>query len=387
MRAGSPLGEAAGEVADSSGPLAGVRVLELGGLGPVPFAATMLADLGADVVRLLPLDGPPPHSVLFRGRRIIRVDLTDAPSRDTVRAVAGAASVVLEGFRPGVAERLGLGPDDLGVAIGPLIYGRVSGWGRDVAASAAPGHDINYLAMSGALALMRRAPDPPVVTPGLVGDFGGAGMMLAAGVLSALYVRQLTGVGQVVDCSIVGAAGYLTGAAWELARQPPHAIGMAVGEAPFYNVYACADGRFVAVGAVEPEFYQALCAYLELDEDGWRDQLAAGDWPGRRAELQERFAARTQAQWCADPRAAAACVSPVLEPAEVPAHPVNEDGEILVAAAGGAQPNVGPRLSGTPGRVPGEPRPANLVDVLADWADRPPAGHHLVRATDTAGQR
>jgi alpha-methylacyl-CoA racemase len=371
----------------SPGALAGVRVLELGGLGPVPFAATMLADMGADVVRLLPPDLAPPHSVLFRGRRILRVDLTDAASREAVRGLARRSSVVLEGFRPGVAERLGLGPADLGVGDGPLIYGRVSGWGRGVAASGAPGHDINYLAMSGTLALMRRAPDAPVVSPGFVGDFGGAGMTLAVGVLAALHAVHATGAGQVVDCSIVAGAGYLTGAVWELVRQPHYALSMAAGEAPFYNVYRCADGRFVAVGAAEPKFYQAFCAYVGLDEAGWSDQLAAEDWPGRRAELEHRFASRTRDQWCSDPRAAAACISPVLELTEVAAHPVNESDEILVTTSHGVEPNVGPRLSGTPGAVPSQARPATLGEVLADWADRPATPRPEARAADTAGSR
>ncbi|MCX4091421.1 CoA transferase [Nocardia sp. alder85J] len=346
-----------------AGPLAGTRVLELGGVGPVAFAGTVLADLGADVVRLERPNTPPVHSILLRGRRIVETDIRADP--DSAAALATAADVVLEGFRPGVAERLGLGPEEILAARPACVYGRMSGWGRSGPAAEAPGHDINYAAVSGALHLARGSDGRPVVTPGLLGDFGGGGMTLVYGVLAALLVAQRTGRGQVVDCSILRSTATLTSAARELAAQGPAAVGTGAGAAPFYRAYCCADGQHVAVGAVESPFYAALRALCGLDGPEWDAQYDTRAWPDRAAELERVFATRTRDAWCADPAAAAACVSPVLDLDEAATHPRTTG--IFVDRDGRTQPDVGPEFSGTPGSAAAPASSIDMAQARATW--------------------
>jgi alpha-methylacyl-CoA racemase len=348
--------------APSSGPLSGLKVLELGGIGPVAFAGTALADLGADVVRVERPGATPTHSILMRGRRVITADLHSdvAP----VLQLAEAAAVVLEGFRPGVTERLGIGPDDVRALNRAAVYGRMAGWERMSAAASAPGHDLNYLAVSGALHLVRGSDGAPVVTPGLIGDFGAAAMTLLYGVLAALYAAQASGQGQTVDCSIVRSATTLTAAARELAASGEAEVRLARGEAPFYRAFQCADGAYVAVGALEPEFYAALRVLCGLSDPAWDDQFDLAGWDGRVAELARIFRTRTRDEWCADPKAADACVSPVLDLDEAVRHPITSSSFVTDTIA---QPGVGPVLSGTPGAVGPPARPCDLADVRADW--------------------
>lgn len=353
------------DVEPVGGPLAGVRVLELGGVGPVAFAGTVLADLGADVVRLERPHTPPTHSILLRGRRIVETDVRADPG--PAAALAAAADVVLEGFRPGVAERLGLGPDEVLAARPSCVYGRMSGWGRGGPGSDAPGHDINYAAVSGALHLARGGDGRPVVTPGLIGDFGGGGMTLGYGVLAALLVAQRTGRGQVVDCSILRSTATLTSAGRELAAAGPAATAVGAGDAPFYRAYRCADGRYVAVGAVEPPFYAALRALCGLDGPEWDAQHDTRRWPDRVAALERVFAGRSRDAWCADPAAAHACVSPVLDLDEAAAHP--RTAGVFVERDGRWEPDVGPVFSGTPGSAAPPARPTDPAQVRADWLE------------------
>ena len=349
----------------TAGPLTGTRVLELGGVGPVAFAGTVLADLGADVVRLARPGEPEVHSILLRGRRIVEVDVRADPT--DARSLAGAADVVLEGFRPGVAERLGLGPTKVLDANPSCVYGRMSGWGRSGPGTDAPGHDINYAAVAGALHLARGTDGRPVVTPGLIGDFGGAGMTLVQGVLAALVSAGRTGRGQVVDCSILRSTATLTSAAHELAAQGAVAVATGAGEAPFYRAYRCADGRHVAVGAVEPPFYAALRELCGLTGPEWDAQYAAAHWPRRCAELETIFAGRTRDAWCAEPGAAPACVSPVLDLAEAVAHP--RTAGVFVDRGGRVQPDVGPELSATPGTAAPPATHACVTDVRTTWLE------------------
>ncbi|MDN5913560.1 MAG: CoA transferase [Pseudonocardia sp.] len=349
----------------TAGPLAKLRVLELGGVGPVAFAGTVLADLGADVVRLERPGAPEVHTILLRGRRVVEVDVRTDPIG--AAALAATSDVVLEGFRPGVAERLGLGPDEVHAANPRCVYGRMSGWGRSGPGTDAPGHDINYAAVSGALHLARGTDGRPVVTPGLLGDFGGAGMTLVHGVLAALVAARNRGRGQVVDCSILRSTATLTSAAHELAAQGDTAVGTGSGDAPFYRAYRCADDRYVAVGAVEPQFYAALRALCGLDGADWDAQYDSAAWPAQAAELEVVFATRTRDAWCADPGAAPACVSPVLDLAEATTHP--RTAGVFVERGGRIQPDVGPVLSDTPGAAGPPARSVDIAQVRAAWLE------------------
>lgn len=349
----------------TAGPLVGIRVLELGGVGPVAFAGTVLADLGADVVRLARPGEPTVHSILLRGRRIVELDVRSDPAG--ARSLATAADVVLEGFRPGVAERLGLGPVDVLEANPSCVYGRMSGWGRTGPDTGAPGHDINYAAVAGALHLARGTDGRPVVTPGLIGDFGGAGMTLVQGVLAALVSVGRTGLGQVVDCSILRSTATLTSAAHELAAQGAVAVATGAGEAPFYRAYRCADDRYVAVGAVEPPFYAALRELCGLTGPKWDAQYAVPQWPQRCADLERIFAERSRDAWCADPGAAPACVSPVLDLAEATVHPRTTG--VFVDRGGQAQPDVGPELSATPGTAAPPATHVGVAEVRTTWRE------------------
>jgi alpha-methylacyl-CoA racemase len=353
----------------SHGPLAGVRLVELGGIGPVEFAGMAMADLGADVVRVARSGdvAEPPRS-LSRGRTIVRADLRADADRRLVLRLARHADIAIEGFRPGVAERLGVGPDDTMGQNPRLVYGRMSGWGRSGPLASEPGHDINYIALAGSLHCMRRPGGIPVVSPGYVGDFGGAGMSLTVGLLAALFEAKTSGLGQVVDCSIVAGASWISAALLDQLNADPAAAGLATGAAPFYNVYTCQDGGFIAVGALEPDFYAAFIALLGLDKADWADQFALDRWPQRIKEVAAVFAARDRNSWVADPRAASACVTAVLTPSEAQHEQQNRAGELFVSRESGPQPNLAPRLSRTPGGAAAPAVTAVLTDAVARWA-------------------
>lgn len=356
------------------GPLHGVRVVELGGIGPAPFAAMMLADLGADVVRVHRVgEAAEPNAALDRGRRSIAVQLKDPRGVEVVRELAAGADALIEGFRPGVLERLGLGPRELHAANPALVIGRMTGYGQDGPFAPRAGHDINYIALSGALAAIGPAGHRPTPPINLVGDFGGGGMPLALGVVSAVLSARATGRGQVVDAAMVeGAAslmamiyGFHGRGQWSVRRGE----NLFDSGAPWYDTYACADGRHVAVGALEPQFFAVLLERLGLSERIDADrQLDRDTWPHQRAEFEAAFAAHPRAHWESVFADVDACVTPVLDMDEAPSHPHNVARGAFVTLDGVTQPAPAPRFSGTPTAAPA---PAPLVgahtdEILAD---------------------
>jgi alpha-methylacyl-CoA racemase len=359
------------------GPLDGLRVLELGGIGPGPFAAMILGDLGADVIRIdRPEDRgrPSEHPVLHRNRRSVVLDLkTDEGVATTLRLVETADALV-EGFRPGVAERLGLGPDVCLTLSPRLVYGRMTGWGQDGPLADTSGHDINYIAVAGALDAIGPADGDPVVPLNLVGDMGGGGMLLALGISAGLVRSGLTGQGQVVDAAMTdGTAiqlslvhGLLDTGRWQDRR----GSNLLDGGAPFYRTYRCQDGRHVAVGCLEPQFYAAMLDALDLAGDPvFAQQYDADAWPGMAARLEEVFAGRTRDEWTALFAGRDACVTPVLRFAEAAAHPHNvARGTYTTTVDGAIHPTTAPRFIGTPSA---QPRPARVTgedteEILAE---------------------
>ncbi len=337
-----------------SGPLAGVTIVEFQGLGPGPFCAMMLADLGAEIIRI---DRAGPANsiggdVLGRGRRSIAVDLKKPGAIDLILKILAGADGLIEGFRPGVMERLGLGPDLCLKANPKLVYGRMTGWGQEGPLGSAPGHDINYLALSGMLWPLGPADRPPVPPLNLAADFGGGGMMLALGMVAALYSAKSTGRGQVVDAAMVdGAAvlgtmiyGMINGGAWKLKRE----ANMLDGGAPFYGVYDTADGKYVAIGSLEPQFYAALLTGLNLTDPRFAKQWDKAMWPDLRAAITAAFRSKTRDEWSALLDGSDVCFAPVLDPAEAAVHPHNVARGTFTATEHGPMPKPAPRFSDTP---------------------------------------
>lgn len=354
------------------GPLSGVKVVELAGIGPAPFACMMLAELGADVLRIDRPGGglsfgPPESELLNRGRRSVALDLKNPAALDAVRQLVAQADVLVEGFRPGVAERLGLGPADC-EAINPrLVYGRMTGWGQGGPLAQTAGHDIDYLALSGALHATGRAGEPPQIAANLLGDFGGGALYLVVGVLAALVEARGSGRGQVVDAAIVDGAAHLTtmlvGGLAAGVWQQERGTNLLDTGAPFYDVYETSDAKYVAVGAIEPPFYDELIRLLEIDAPD-RNDLA--NWPELRRVLAETFAQKTQAEWTEVFDGSDACVSPVLPLAAD--HPHLAARDVFVDKDGVRQPAPAPRFSrtgselGQPPARPGEHTRAALTD-------------------------
>ncbi|MDV6268557.1 MULTISPECIES: CaiB/BaiF CoA transferase family protein [Rhodococcus] len=360
-----------------SGPLHGVRVLEFAGLGPGPHAAMMLADLGADVVRVERPSGgleisPKDQDQLLRGRRSIEADLKTDAGRELVRALIAKTDVLVEGFRPGVTERLGFGPDDCRKINDRLIYARMTGWGQDGPLAQRAGHDITYLALTGVLHTIGPA-DKPVVPLNLVGDFGGGSMFLILGIVSALYEREKSGKGQVIDAAIVDGTSVLAQMIWSLRGSgqwsDSRATNLLDGSTPFYDTYRCSDGKFVAVGALEPQFYRALLDGLGFDPASLPEQMDQDGWPELRERFTEAFATRTRDEWTALFESTDACVAPVLSPAEAATHPHLAHRGTLVEADGIVQSAPAPRFSRTATTQPaGAPKPgADTAAVLSDW--------------------
>jgi alpha-methylacyl-CoA racemase len=362
------------------GPLAGLRVVEIAGIGPGPFAGMMLADAGADVVRVDRADvrsgvaGTGPLDVVGRGRRSVAVDLKRPEAVEVVLRLAERSDVLFEGFRPGVAERLGIGPEACLARNPALVYGRMTGWGQDGPLAHAAGHDIAYIALAGALHLVGRPEEPPPPPVNVVGDYGGGGMLLAFGIVCAVLEARRTGRGQVVDAAIVDGTAVLTslfhglraGGRWSDARGA-HLLD---GGAPFYRSYECADGRHVAVGALEPKFSKELLDRLGVAaDDELRGRLYdTAAWPELRARLAALFRTRTRDEWCALLEGTDACFAPVLSLGEAPSHPHNAARGTFAEVAGVVQPAPAPRFSATPGAIAGPaPEPgADTGDVLAE---------------------
>jgi alpha-methylacyl-CoA racemase len=365
------------------GALDGLKVIEVAGLGPGPFCAMVLADMGAEVLRIDRAsavdgaDGDPatrqPDYLLYRGRRSVALDLKHPDGLATLLALTDGADVLIEGFRPGVAERLGFGPDVCLARNPRLVYGRMTGWGQEGANVREPGHDINYIARTGALHAIGRAGGPPALPLNLVGDFGGGGMLLAIGVLAGVLSARATGQGQTVDAAMVdGAALLMTGffgwrdlGAWSEER----GTNLLDGGAPFYDVYATSDGRYVSVGAVEPQFYAALVGVLGLDVAALPDQNDRATWPAVKAQFADIFLTRTRDQWVAAMVGQEACFAPVLSLDEARTDPVNAERGIFVDVAGVVQPAAAPRFGATPSAVPGPVAEAgqHTRAALADW--------------------
>lgn len=344
-----------------NGPLTGVRVIELAGIGPGPFAAMMLADLGADVVRVDRIGGGGfgdlPGDLLNRNRRSLAVDLKTPEGREVVLALVAGADALIEGFRPGVTERLGLGPADCHATNPRLVYGRMTGWGQDGPLAHTAGHDIDYLALTGALHGVGRAGERPVPPMNLLGDFGGGGMMLALGIVAALYAVRAGAPGQVVDAAIVDGVSVLATQIHALRRvgmwQDPRGVNLLDGGAPFYDTYECADGRHLAVGALEPRFYDELVRLtgFPLDGDEAPDRHDPANWPALRAAWARLFRTRTRDEWAALLAGSDACAAPVLDWAEAPEHPHLAARKVFVAPDGVPQPAPAPRFSATPTSV------------------------------------
>jgi alpha-methylacyl-CoA racemase len=360
------------------GPLEGVVVTELAGLGPAPFCGMVLADLGAEVVRVDRVggDAPPIGSigadVLGRGKKSIAVDLKVPEGVEVVLRTVARSDVLIEGFRPGVAERLGVGPAECLARNPALVYGRMTGWGQDGPLAATAGHDIDYIALSGALHAIGKR-DEPIPPLNLVGDFGGGGMLLAVGVLAAVISAFHSGVGQVVDASMVdGSAllmashhGYMSDGWW----QPERESNLLDGAAPFYTTYRTSDDRHVAVGALEPQFFAALLAGLDVDPEEVGPQHDRDNWPAMHRLFADRFRARTRDEWERHFAGSDACVAPVLSMAEAPEHAHNQARGTFVEIDGVVQPGPAPRFSASPA-VAGEgpPEPGQHTDEVASAA-------------------
>lgn len=342
------------------GPLSGVKVLEFVGLGPAPFANQLLADLGADVIGISrPGAGVP---ALAHNRPIIELDLKSSSGIDVVKELSDRADVVIEGFRPGVMERLGLGPADLMQANPRLIYARMTGWGQTGPLASTAGHDINYIALSGALHVAGRAGMPPVPPANLLGDFGGGGLYLVTAILAALLERVRTSSGQVLDIAITDGTSYLSGMLHEYRTQGrwsdvPGTNRLDTG-APYYDIYTCSDGRFVAVGALEDQFFETFAGLLGLDEEYLRTRHDPATWPRLRSDIAEKVMGRTRDEWAELAAGTDACLTPVLSLAEAPVHPHAVERRTFRAVPGGWVPQV--PLGHRPVADP-------LVDVLGRW--------------------
>jgi alpha-methylacyl-CoA racemase len=355
-----------------AGPLTGLRVIELAGIGPGPHAAMILGDLGADVVRV-DRPGASGADPMLRNRRFVIADLKSDEGRELILKLVAKADVLIEGFRPGVTERLGLGPEDCAKVNDRLVYGRMTGWGQTGPRSQQAGHDINYISLNGVLHAIGRTGERPVPPLNLVGDFGGGSMFLLLGILSALFERQASGKGQVVDAAMVDGSSVLVQMMWAM-----RALGMWTDErgtnmldtgAPYYDTYECADGRYVSAGAIEPQFYAAMLAGLGLDAADLPGQNDRTRWPELRAKFTEVFASRDRDHWAKVFADSDACVTPVLAFGEVQTEPHITERNTFYETAGGLQPLPAPRFSRS---VPDRPRPpgqpgADTEAVLNDW--------------------
>ena len=371
-----------------AGPLSGYRIIEIAGIGPGPFAAMLLADMGAEVIRVeraQAVRGPAPetphYDVMLRGRRNVALDLKNPDGVATLLDLVASADALIEGFRPGVMERLGVGPD-VGLARNPrLVFGRMTGWGQEGPYAQAAGHDINYISLAGALAHFARAGEAPVPPLNMVGDFGGGGMFLAYGVVCALLEAQRSGKGQVVDTAMVDGAAVLMSMFWAFRN-----IGMFDENAPgtnlldtgahFYDVFECADGTYVSLGSIEPQFYAELMRITGLEGDAeFAQQMDKSKWPALKERLRAVMKSKTRDEWCALMEHTDVCFAPVLTMAEAAQHPHNVERGTFIEVAGITQPRPAPRFSRTEPVVVSAPAHAgqHSREVLADWgitADR-----------------
>ena len=362
-----------------AGPLQGLRVVELAGIGPGPHAAMILGDLGADVVRVerpgkkpgIPSDASTDY--LLRNRRSVAADLKSDEGREFVLSLVAKADVLIEGFRPGVTERLGLGPDDCAKVNERLIYGRMTGWGQTGPRSQRSGHDINYISLNGVLHAVGRAGEKPVPPLNLAGDFGGGSMFLLVGILSALWERNRSGKGQVIDAAMVDGSSVLAAMMWSFRGQglwsDERGVNMLDTGAPYYDTYETSDGKYVSVGSIEPQFYAELLQKLGLENEDLPDQNDMSRWPELRTRFTEVFASQTRDHWAKVFAESDACVAPVLSFAEVETEPHNTERDTFYSERGYLYPAPAPRFSRT---QPGTPKPpgvpgADTDAVRNDW--------------------
>ena len=356
--------------------LAGIRVVEVAGLAPGPFGCMVLADLGADVVQVdRPGGSGVPPSPLGRGRRTVTLDLKTPSGVDSLLKLVARADVLVEGFRPGVAERLGFGPPACEKINPELVYARITGWGQTGPWADRAGHDIDFIAVAGALSPLGPAGARPHAPLNLLGDFAGGGLLLAVGVLAALLERTRSGRGQVIDAAMVDGSALLTALLHGMIAtgmwSGDRGTNLLDGGAPFYDTYRTADGSFVAVGALEPQFYAALLDGLGLTGDpSLPAQHDAARWPELRSRLAARFATRTRDEWTTVFADRDACVAPVLDPRSAPAFPHLQERGTFVSVGGLTQPAPAPRFSRTPAQPPREPTPTTIEDVLTCWPAR-----------------
>ena len=363
-----------------SGPLAGLKIVEMVGIGPGPFCAMMLADQGAEVIRIhskgsrgtLPIQGTT-YDVLARGRKCMAIDLKKPGAREVVLKLIAQADALIEGFRPGVMERLGLGPDICLAANPKLVFGRMTGWGQTGPLAHAAGHDLNYIALSGALQAIGPKDGKPVVPLNLIGDFGGGGLLLAFGMLAALLEARKSGKGQVVDAAMTdGSAllsamfyGFKASGFWSNSRSS----NLLDGAAHFYDTYECADGRFVAIGSIEPQFYALLLEKAQITDPAFQKQMNTRAWPDLKEKLAAIIKGRTREEWCAIMEGTDICFAPVLDWDEAPQHPHNKARETFIEIGGVVQPAPAPRFSRTIADKPSIPakNDANTSEILHAW--------------------
>jgi len=352
------------------GPLEGIRVIELAGIGPGPFCAMLLGDMGAEVIRIgrpgKPVD---PLDILNRNKKSITIDLKRSRGHALALTMIESAEILIEGFRPGVMERLGLGPAECHAVNPQLIYGRMTGWGQSGPLAQAAGHDLNYIALTGALHAIGRKGQPPTPPLNLLGDFGGGALYLAFGLICALREAERSGQGQVVDAAMVDGAAHLMTAIYGCRAAGLWSGGR--GEnfldsgAPYYEVYETKDGGYVALAAIEPQFFAELLKRLELPAELARIQNDVAQWPRLRSAIAERITARTRDEWCELMEGSEACFAPVLAMDEAPVHPHNQARDNLIELAGIPQPAPAPRFSRTPaGPVSPPPGPGEHTDEL-----------------------
>jgi alpha-methylacyl-CoA racemase len=365
-----------------AGPLQGVRIIELAGIGPGPFAAMMLSDMGAEVIRVercqaVPASPPdrPAWDVLQRGRRNLALDLKHPDAIGTLLSLVEKADALLEGFRPGVMERLGVGPDVCLARNPRLVFGRMTGWGQEGPYASAAGHDINYISLAGALAHFGRHGEPPTPPLNMVGDFGGGGMLLAYGVVCALLEAQRSGQGQVVDAAMVDGSAVMMTMFWAMRSigifdETRRGENLLDTGAHFYDVYRCKDGGYVSIGSIEPQFYAELLRLTGLEGDPeFALQMDRALWPVLKGRLELLFRTKTRDEWCELMEGTDVCFAPVLTMTEAAEHPHNVERKTFVEVAGVPQPAPAPRFSRTVPEVTGPPaHPGQHTrEVLLDW--------------------
>lgn len=358
----------------ATGPLTGMKIIEFAGIGPAPFCGMLLSDLGADIVRIDRKDGTDynKYDVTFRGRRSVAMDLKNSAAIEACLKLAERADAVIEGFRPGVMERLRLGPKTVLERNPKLVYGRMTGWGQTGPYAEAAGHDINYIALTGALHAIG-SPDRPSIPLNLVGDYGGGALYLAFGLLAGIIHARETGEGQVIDCAMTDGTisllsifyGNLAAGSWVNRRH----VNIIDGGSHFYNVYQCSDDKWIAIASIEPKFYSLLLEKTGITDPAFQKQLERERWPELRDKLADLFRTRTRDKWCEILEASDVCFAPVLDFEEAPLHKHNVAREAFMERDGVVQPAPMPRFSRTPGTVQRDPATAgeHNEEALADW--------------------